>query len=60
MDVNMTREEYKSKGWSLLEYDDTILDTIDRIDAQLKRYGLTIEMADDVCDGFQPIRVVKL
>lgn len=58
--IRMTRAEYKAQGWSLLEYDDDILDTLDKFKEQLRRYNLTLEMTDEECDGFEPIRIVKL
>ena len=54
----MTREEYKSQGWGIIEYDDQLTDVVDLIDAQLKQHGLTIETCEEVCDGFEPVRVV--
>ena len=53
----MDYDEYVKDGWAILQYDDTILDTIDRVNEQLKPHDLFVEMANDECDGFQPIKV---
>jgi len=56
----MTREEYIDDDWTILEYDDDILETIDKINEQLECHDLYVEMADDEFDGWQPIKVIKL
>jgi hypothetical protein len=56
----MTREEYKKQGWSIIEYDDQLDDVVNLIGAQLKKHGLAIETCNEVCDGFEPVRVISL
>lgn len=55
-----TQAQYLADGWSIIEHDDDAFDIIELLDEQLTKFGLKIEMSDDDCDGFQPIRVVTI
>lgn len=56
----MTREEYESQGYILLEYDDNILDTLDKFEKMLRPYGLKLKMVDEICDSFEPIKIISI
>ena len=58
----MPRDELREQGWSMCEYDDQFLDTVDKFNAMLKPHGLEIELydGDEELDGFQPVRIVPV
>ena len=42
-----------------IEYDDQILDVIDKVNKELETYGLTFEMSDDEVEGIVDYKLVK-
>ncbi len=56
----MTRSEYEDKGWSIVESDHNQDDVLDQVNVQLRQNGLVLNICDEECDGFLPIKLALL